>query len=673
MIRFCALKNSGRFCGAGIAAVVLFFCSSVGVIGDNDLLGFSIEELMQIDVTLVSRKAESLQKAPAAVFVITNEDIHRSGVTSVPEALRLVPGVHVARIDANKWAISARGINGRFSRHMLVQIDGRTVYTPLFSGVLWEAQDVMLEDIDRIEVVRGPGGTMWGANAVNGVINIVTKSAKETQGSLLATSVGTEYRYGVAARHGAALGDNAWLRVYAKTDSYDSGRLAGGGNGHDDWTRTQAGFRMDWEPSGGDTLTLQGDYYEGDLGQVIYMPCFTLHGMMPLEEEPSMEGGNILLRWGHKFSEESTFSMQVYYDYIKRDEFAFGNKQDTFDVDIQHGFKLGELQEITWGGGYRVVSDDIRSSEAIVFVDPSQREEYASLFVQDEISVMDELLSVTVGTKVEHNRYTDIECQPNLRMTYSATERSAVWAAVSRAVRTPSRSERTMDMLQIFPENFLAPGSPFIVGRLDHSDSFDSESMIAYEVGYRANILPHVTVDLAAFVNDYDNLRSVEAAGLSPDGVLHATLGNEMKGISHGFEIAGRWQVLDWWRLAASWSYARLDIDLSDSSNDIFGEVCLERNLPENQVSLFSNMQLPGRIEFDGWFRYVDNIDGGLVPAYTTLDLRLGWKASENIELSLVGQGLLDRSIQEFAQSAIIMTELTEVERSVYAKITVRF
>ncbi len=640
---------------------------------DGDLMGMSIEELMQVDVKLVTRKPEKLQDAPAAVYVLSNDDIRRSGATSIPEALRLVPGVQVARIDANKWAISIRGMNGRFSRHLLVQIDGRTVYTPLFSGVMWEAQNVMLEDVDHIEVVRGPGGTMWGANAVNGIINIVTKSAKDTLGSLLSLSAGTEYRYGASARQGVALGDSAWLRVYAKAESFDSGRTLAGADGHDDWKRAQAGFRLDWQPSESDSLTLQGDYYEGDLNQLLYVPNITPLGLRPLSEEPSIEGGNLLLHWDHSFAQDNTFSIQLYYDYVKRKEYSFGDKQDTIDLDIQHSFKLGKRQDITWGGAYRIISDDISGAPMFAFDDLSEHNGYSSLFVQDEIQLIADYLSTAIGTKVEHNPYTGVEWQPGLRLTYTVTDRDTIWAAVSRAVRTPSRAERSMDMTQVFPENFLERGSPLAAGQILHSKKFDSESMIAYELGYRANISSKVSVDVATFINDYDNLRSVEVGGVSSQGIYTAYLDNKLHGTSYGFEVSTHWQVLDWWRLVASWSYARLDITPDASSTDRFGEDDYEDVVPKNQASLFSNMQLPGRIDLDGFLQYVSSLDDGDIPSYTTLDLRIGWQATDHVELSIVGQSLLDRSVQEFDQSTIMMTELTEVERSVYAKMTVQF
>ncbi len=666
------IKELCRLAAIWYAGVgIMLSCSSV--IADTNLSDFSIEELMQLDVTLVSRKAKSLQKTSAAVYIITNDDIRHSGVTSVAEALRLAPGVHVARIDANKWAISIRGNNGRFASHVLVQIDGRTVYSQLFAGVYWDAQDVMLEDIEQIEVVRGPGGTMWGANAVNGVINIVTKSARDTQGSLLSTSIGTEYEYGVSARHGAALGENAWLRVYAKSEAYDSSRKTDGSDAYDDWNRTQTGFKMDWEPKASDKVTIQGDYYESDLRQVVYVSSLDPFGITAVAEEPTTEGGNLLARWSHNFSDEHNFALQFYYDHFDRQEFLYGEKQDTIDIDLQHSFALGDHQTLTWGGGYRIIEEDIRSSDSIIFHNTDPRRDLISLFLQDEISLLGDRLHMAAGTKVEHNTWTGVEWQPSVRMTYSTTDRSAVWAAVSHAVKIPANAERIMDMVQVYPSDFFGPGSPPLAGMLIHSDDFKSENIIAYEIGYRANVSSVLSMDIAAFVNEYDDLRTVELTNISPEGFLTAELGNGMRGDSYGVELSSRWQVLDWWRLIATWTYTHMDFDLKGSSDDIFGNEYATQNVPGNIASLFSNMQLPGRVEVDGWVRYVDSIYGGEVPAYTTLDLRLGWNATDNIELSLVGQGLLHRSIQEYGMDNLVMTEVTEMERSIYCRATIRF
>jgi len=652
----------------------------------KDILDTDIEDLMKMKVTSVSKRPEQLSDAAAAIYVITQDDIRRSGATSIPEALRLSPGLEVARQDAHTWAISSRGFNDEFANQLLVLMDGRSVYTPLFAGVYWDVQDTMLEDIDRIEVIRGPGATLWGANAVNGVINISTKSAQDTQGLLLSGGGGNEEQGFFGARYGDKLGDNGYVRVYGKFSNHDSSELVTGGDANDSWYMSQGGFRYDWIPSAQNIFTLQGDIYGGQLHQDVRGVSFDAAGVPQLaifRDNVDASGGNVLGRWTHSFSEDSELALKLYYDRTQRDRIVFAENRDTFDVDLQHRIKIGERNDIVWGLGYNNTSDSLDNSQTVIF-DPNHRTtSLYNAFAQDEIMIVPDRLRLTLGTKIEHNDYTGWEIQPSGRISLSVTPKQTVWFAASRAVSTPSRAESDIRINQVVPGAGPIPNT--LISQLGSSD-IDAKELIGFELGYR--IQPHekVTVDIATFYNLYDKQRSIEPSGapqVLPPGYVYVpfTINNLISGETYGIELATTWQATDWWRLKLNYTFWRLSLHKDEGSMDPLLEYA-ERDSPRHQVGIRSLMDLTKTIEFDTGIRYVDalptrmrfatgEISGG-VPSYVVGDARIGWRPNKNWEVSLVGQNISNGSHQEFAPS-YLQTDVTEVETSVFAKITFRY
>ncbi len=421
-----------------------------------DVTAISLEDLMNLQVTSVSKRAQKLADAAAAIFVITQDDIRRSGAASIPEALRMVPGLEVARIDENKWAIGSRGFNGRFDNKLLVLIDGRSVYTPLFSGVYWNVQDVMLEDVDRIEVIRGPGATLWGANAVDGVINIITKSAKLTQGALVTAEGGNEEETAESARYGGKAGDNVYYRAYAKYSDWEPSVDATGANGSDGWHTIRGGFRVDSNPSKADSLTVQGDLYRTNYGETLTIPTLTAPYSTTFPNDGNYSGGNILGHWNHAFSRSST-SLQMYFDNTNTvDNSLFRDHEGVYDIDFQHDLHVGESQEFVWGLGYRSIQDSNVSSFTVSLQPNHSWLNQFSGFVQDEVSLFDRRLRVTLGSKFEHNDFTGFEVEPNIRFVGVISKNQSVWAAISRAVRTPALTEEGLRL----DEAVVPPGTP---------------------------------------------------------------------------------------------------------------------------------------------------------------------------------------------------------------------
>ncbi len=647
-----------------------------------DLTELSIEELMDVEVTSVAKKPQKLFEAAAAIFVITQEDIRHSGVTSIPEALRMAPGVQVARIDGNKWAISSRGFNDRFANKLLLLIDGRSVYTPLFSGVFWDVQDTLLEDVERIEVIRGPGATLWGANAVNGVINILTKKAKDSQGGLVSVGGGTEAQGFGSLRYGATLGEETYYRVYGKYFNRDETVDASGKDTDDGWSMWRTGFRIDWEGSGRNSITLQGDVYDGDLSEELIVPSPRAPHRLILGNETDVSGANILTRWKRDFSESSDMILQLYYDlYRRKQSILYDEFRHTFDLDFQHRFAASERQDIIWGLGYRFTYDDLNNTFTMSF-DPESRDGHLfSGFVQDDITLIENQLRLTLGSKFEHNSYTGFEFQPNVRLLWTANRRSSFWMAIARAVRTPTRAENDVriNFDVILPGDPTNPsGLPIIVTAFGDRD-FESEELLAYEIGYRVQPKEWFRLDITAFYMVYDNLLTGEVGTSFPEPslapthlVLPAIGDNKMDGETYGVELAIDYQILDWWQLQASYSYLQIQLHLDRDSSDIFFEAAEGRS-PQHQTSLRSLMNLPKNLEFDVWVRYIDTLPSFSIKSYVTLDTRLGWKPHENVELSIVSQNLLDDHHPEFGEPFFVHSVPTEVERSVYGKIIWQF
>jgi iron complex outermembrane receptor protein len=646
----------------------------------TDLTELSIEELLTVEVTSVSKKEQTLFDAPAAVYVITQEDIRRSGATSIPEALRMVPGVQVARIDANKWAISARGFNNEFANKLLILIDGRSVYAPSFAGVFWDVQDTLLEDIDRIEVIRGPGGTLWGANAVNGVINIITKHARDTQGGLVTATGGKEDRGIGGVRYGARLADGLYARAYGKYLNRDEFVTTSGSPAADDWDVGRGGFRLDWDAADRDAVTVEGDLYRGKEGQITTYNSLSPPFSLTAAERTTVAGGNLLGRWRHNFSARSNLSLQLYYDRTERDLLGTKELRDTVDFDLQHRFQLAEWNELVWGIGYRFTHDQIRNTFDLSFTPDHRGLSLASAFVQDEITIVPERFRVILGSKFEYNDFTGFDLQPSGRLLWTPRSRHTFWAAVSRAVRTPSRYERDVRFnLAVIP----APNQPPTVVSAFGSHDFESETLLAYEVGYRTEPLPQVFLDVAAFYSQYDNLQTTEteapffeALPAPAHLVVPSRFTNNMGGESYGVEVAASWNVASWCKLSGgyTWFDERLHLDPASRAADTTAQA---GNDPHNQLNARVSLNLPANFELDAGIYYVDHLLYAFgpsrltVPSYIRPDLRLGWHPSERLELSATVQDLLDDHHVEFG--AYPNPGPIAIQRAIFGQLRWRF
>ncbi|NKN31860.1 TonB-dependent receptor [Marichromatium bheemlicum] len=654
----------------------------------EDLTDLSLEELLDVEVTSVGKKSQALADAAAAVFVIDAEDIRRSGATAIPELLRMVPGLQVGRLDANKWAISARGFNGRFANKLLVLIDGRTLYTPSFSGVYWEQQDLLLADIERIEVIRGPGATLWGANAVNGVVNIITRSAESTQGGLLSVAAGGEERGAAAVRYGAEIAPETFARFYAQYRERDALVTINGEAGRDGWDSGQGGFRIDARLAGGDLFTLQGDLYRNNLRQQLRIPSPEVlpERYMLVDDRLQASGANLLARWERALSVSSQVSLQLYYDHVERDEYYVAQRHDILDIDFQHRVMLGARHDLVWGVGYRHVADDFSTTRLVSLVPDADARALWNGFLQDEITLLPGRLNLTLGSKFEHNDYTGVELQPNARLLWRASPRSSLWASVSHAVRTPSRAERSAKVWARVVDSGLPPPAPAsLVAATVGNDDVVSESLTAYELGWRLMPMSRLSLDLALFYNDYDELRTSGDApvvvGADRDALyLDLPFANQGRGHSYGAELAGELQLRDWWRLAFAYGFLEIDLEVPESSRDRSND-SLARADPRQQLSLRSLMSPRQDLDLDLWLRYVDGnypaFDIGQfsslrIPAYWELDVRLAWRPRPGLEFALVGQNLLSPSHQEGYPEAFAALPL-EVQRGVYASVRVDF
>ncbi|WP_245619887.1 TonB-dependent receptor plug domain-containing protein [Desulfobacter vibrioformis] len=644
---------------------------------DPDLTEFSIEELMDIKVTSVNKKSQRLSDSAAAVFVITREDIRRSGATSIPDALRMAPGVNVARIDANKWAVNCRGFNSRFSPSLQVLVDGRSVYAPSFSGVYWEVTDVLLEDVDHIEVVRGPGATIWGSNAVNGVSNIITRQAHDTQGGFVQASAGSVEKNMVAARYGGSTGKDKFWRIYAKHRARDEFQRLSGEDAGDDWQTNQAGFRMDSQLSLADNFTLQGDIYDGHIHQDLYLYSQVSPYMDEFPVKTDVSGGNIMGRWTKVFSGTSEISLQMYYDAMQRSEDILNEDRHNVDAQFQHRFGLGFGNDMIWGFRLRKTYDDYSGSK-VVFMDPvSTSELLYSAFIQDEISLLGDKIKLTMGSKFEHNDYTGLEIQPSTRLLWAPSEHHRVWTAISRATRIPSRMEANA---LIYISGRDISGIPMYSRFLNNEDQ-TAETLWAWEAGYRFIPQSRLFIDLALFFNDYENLRIYSPQGsayfdagnriLIQDIVLSNMSNARSCGAEIAVDLATSRNVK--WTLAYSLTY-------HDYDND--GDFEIDFGFTKHQASLRGRFDLTENLTLDAWLRYVGktNATYGIsftdnviyeIGDYTTLDLRLGWKIRPDLEFFLIGQNLLQDSHLEFVQEAFSYP--VEVPRSAYAGLTYKF
>ncbi len=643
---------------------------------EENFIDMSLEDLMNVEITSVSKYKQKVAQAPAAVSVISQDDIRRSGMTSIAELLRLSPGLEVARVDANKWAISSRGFNDVFANKLLVLMDGRTVYTPAFSGVYWDTVDYVLPDLDRIEVIRGPGATLWGANAVNGVINITSKSARDTQGWLFDGVAGSEEQIG-AVRYGGQIDDRTYYRVYGKYRNVDDAVFADGERAQDGWQAMRGGFRIDRYASDQDTLTFQGDAFAERTGQTATFASFIPPTFLQrVDDVGNQSGGNLLARWTHVISPVSDFSLQLYYDDVMRSDPYGKYSVNTFDIDFQHRFELTPGQQLIWGAGFRFMADQIDAQNGLV-VDPKSRDTFLlSAFVQDDITLVKDRLHLFLGSKFEENSYTGFEVLPSARLLWTPSERSSAWAAVSRAVRTPSRANEDLAVpiaRAIDPQSGL-PVELDVVG----NRGLYSEQLVAYELGYRSQVSKTFSVDVAAFFNVYDNLLSlspqtprlvVDAAG--PRVVIDLPYSNKRRADTYGLELAANWNVTDNWRLAASYTWLNVMVHSSSSDHNPQTESSLEDNVPRNQAQIRSYLDLTRDLELNAAAYYVESLAGPHVPSYVRVDLGLTWRPAKGAEFTVGVQNLLDDRHREFEGQFGVAS--TEMQRAVYAQFLLRF
>ena len=595
----------------------------------RDLADLSLEQLANVVVSSVSRREEPLSRAPASVYIITGDDIRRSGATSLPEALRLAPNLQVARVDSSQYAITARGFNSTTANKLLVLIDGRTVYTPLFSGTFWDAQDVLLEDVARIEVISGPGATLWGANAVNGVINVITKSAEGTQGTLASLGAGSQERQ-VMARQGGAL-EGGHYRLYAKAAKRDETSLPGGASNRDQADRAEVGFRADWG-SPADGFTLQGDLYGGEIGQAA----------QPRE----IDGLNLLGRWTRDYGDGSALRIQAYFDHTHREHRGvFKENLDSYDLQAQHALKRYGRHRLLWGLGARHHDDKIGNSAALAFMPAQRTLNEAHVFVQDEVSLRPGL-DLTLGAKAERNTYTGTEFLPNARLAWQPTANQLLWSAVSRAVRAPARLDRDL----------FVPGNPPFT-QLAGGPEFQSEVSRVFELGYRAQAAQNLSFTITGFHHQHENLRTLSPSPAGP------VIANGLEGRTSGIEAWGAWRGADWWRIEAG--AVRLDqsLKLRPGAIDLQAQPGGVAD-PESWGKLRAAFDLGASRELDFMLRYYGEIEGRSVPAYAALDARLAWHPRRNLEVSILLENLLDARHVEWSPGA-------EFERAAFLKLRI--
>ena len=624
------VRSFRRFALAACAAV----SASSGVLAQTmaaNLADLSLEQLSNIEVTSVAKRVQRLADVAGSVYVISGDDIRRSGAASLPQALRLAPNLNVARADANQYAVTARGFNSVLANKMLVLVDGRTVYSPLFSGVFWEAQDLLMEDIERIEVLSGGGGTLYGSNAVNGVISIITRSAADTHGTLASVAYGTEDK-AIAARHGGQTAAGVHWRAYAKRSLRANTEQGNGTAIRDGSARNQAGFRAD-QSNAGDQFTVQGDVYESRIDQA------------PAARR--IAGLNLLGRWSRDEGNGAHSQVQAYVDRTERDQpGSIRERLVTWDVEYQRLSRPLAGHELLWGAGWRLLDDQVDNlNPAVLAFNPaSRRLNLWNLFAQDEIEVA-KSAKATLGVKVEHNDYTGAEWMPNARLAWEPMPNHLLWAAVSRSVRTPSRIDR----------EFFAPGSPPFA--FAGGPSFDSEVARVAEIGWRGQPVPALSYSLTVFHHDFRSLRSQDA---TPGG---ATLNNNFSGRLKGVEGWGRWRLTDRLRLNAGFVHQRGTFEAAAGTAPIGGVASLG-NDPRNRLMLGSSMELGANVELDVQVRRVGALPNPLVPAYTALDVRLGWRVRPDLELSITGRNLGDPRHPEWGTPA----NRAEIERNLLFK-----
>jgi len=604
----------------------------------EELRDLSIEQLSNIEISSVSKSAEPLSDAPAAIYVISHDDVMRAGTTSLPEMLRMAPNLEVAQIDAASYAISARGfnvgLNAALSNKLLVLVDGRSVYTPLFGGVYWDMQGVPPEDIERIEVVSGPGATLWGANAVNGVINIITRKSADTQGGVFEIGGGNLVRT-ASLQYGGRLADDLTYRVHAEGADYSAFQLPGGRDAHDGWTKPSGGFRLDWTPAG-DAVSLQGDIFHA-------------------HEDPgtSVSGRDLVASWQHQLDGGSSLQLLAYYDKESRyaADGAGGFEIDTYDLELQHSFNLGSWNQIVWGLGERVFSYEIENT-ALKLLPATRTLSLANIFGQDTISLADGL-KVTLGLKIEDEPYTGIEPMPSARVSWKATDSILLWGAVSRAVRSATPVDRDI-------HEFLGP-----IDYLDGSILFRPEKLLSYELGTRVQLSPRVSFSVSGYYNIYDDLRTIGVS--SGPGGIPLTFNNQAASLVYGVEAWGSYTVTGWWRLSLGFDFQHEHIHFGPNGG--IGGLGFVANDPNHQASLRSSVDFGDGVTWDATLRYVGALHHPALPDYAELNMRVGWQITPTVEVSVAGSNLLHDRHAEFLEDG----ESDEIPRSVFIDTRWRF
>jgi iron complex outermembrane receptor protein len=634
---------------AGLVSILLCASSLAAPPVHDPLKDLSIEELSNIEVISVSKREERLSDAPTSVFVITAEDIRRSGVTSLPEALRLAPNLQVARVSANEYAISARGFNGTAANKLLVLIDGRSVYSPLFSGVFWDAQDVMLEDIERIEVISGPGGTLWGVNAVNGVINVITRSSAQTQGGLLAAGGGNQEDR-ASLRYGGTFDGGVNYRVYATHFDNQHTETQSGERKDDAAHQSQVGFRTDWG-RGSDTFMVKGDAYTGRDDQPL-PGSISISGVQLQLGQISLSGGNLIGRWERSLAGGGGLTIQAYYDRTDRTvPPTFADSEDIVDLQVQYSASRIGAHTAVWGAEYRYGMDRVTNSVYIALLPANLDQSWSSVFAQDEIALLDDL-QLTLGARAERNDYTGTALLPTARLAWKWAPNQLLWSAASRSDRAPSRLDHDL----------FVPGQPPFL--LRGGSGVLAETADDYELGYRGQITRDASLSATLYHTVYDRLRTQQV----DPSFTYLFYGNGMRGTTSGLELWGSYQAAPIWRLSAGFNRLRQSLHLTPYSIDVGAVQSTEGANPARWGIVRSSLDIGPRTQFDLTLRYVGALAQPAVPSYTALDLRLGWKLRPNVDLSIAGQNLLGSGHGEFTDIAT----RTDIKRAVFVKLVCR-
>ncbi len=642
---------------------------------DIDELG---DIIVQEYISLASKRPEKVWETPAAAYVITATDISRSAATNIPDLLRMVPGMFVGNTDSSTWIVGARGLANEYGIDTLVLLDGRQVNFLSWGSVLWSIQDYPLEDIERIEIIRGPGGTLWGTNSGNGVINIITKHTKNTQGGLLSGIAGTDLYKGVF-RHGGKMGEDAFYRVYGTYKDVDSFKDGNGNNSVDDWSYGKAGFRIDWQPSDQNELTFQGTAYQDNAWFTHFSPGVREEPFFPVKNRyiKDKEGLDLLVQWDHAFDDESKMKWLTYYDYFNLDnDYVVNLNYHTFKTDFEYQFNPFPDHEFIIGSGYRLVSDDVKNG-ALHYEPPSANDQTFTAFIQDDYTIIEDKLKLSLGSQFQYSDYSDFDYQPSAKLVYTPYEQYTVWTSVTRSANHYYRVMNENSFI------FYALDFPYGSGTIPMLASFcdeghaNSENKLTFEIGQRLQATRYLSFEFSAFYNILEDHLTADTnwdqpvffADPIPHLIVFAFPGNNIDGETYGVELAANANITDSWKLMASYSALDIQLHLKNNSND-FVWYFLEDSSPHHQFKINSYLDITKDVKLDASYYFVDEINNWGIPPHGRLDVRLGWEPSKQLEISLVGTNLLDSQTHE---ANGMYTAYTEVERGVYGKLTYRF